>query len=535
MTTNIHLGFAVGSGDPVLIPLKHLAVVGQTQESGKTTTLEALATRSGQRVLAFVTKRGEGSFERARRIAPYFRDRADWQFVDQLLEAQLREKNKFLRPWVIKLCRTTKTLADVHAAVKKQLKKAKGISEGAYTQLDAYLELIVPEIGRATLAPRLDLGSGLAGLNVMDVSAYSTPMQMLFVQSAIDWVNVYERDVITVVPESWEFIPEGRGSPVKASAETLVRKGAGLGNYIWCDSQDMAGVAKLILRGCSVWLIGAQREANEIKRNLSNIPAGIKRPKPEEIAHLKRGQFFACWQDRTVLTYVQPAWMTPEAAKDVALGHKPLPLGRYVPPSRAFVKGCEPMGVPNTPKEDAMNDFQSRMERVLPALERMTGVAGPGEYVPPGLRPGPAFSPVEAMPETVVRREDVRLASSLTGDEEAVYQRFKARLIQEAATEPAILKILTNRPELLVEVEKITVTADGNSLRGRVARLIANGFFDEVVTASAAYTELVRQGFKCAKPGVYKECDNLAGMGLLTKEKAGYKVAPGAKVNIVKK
>ena len=47
---------------PLAIPLHHLVVTGQTQESGKTTTLEALVAQSELRAIAFVTKRGEGSF-----------------------------------------------------------------------------------------------------------------------------------------------------------------------------------------------------------------------------------------------------------------------------------------------------------------------------------------------------------------------------------------------------------------------------------------------------------------------------------------
>lgn len=43
----VHLDFEVGSGEPVAIPVRHMAVTGQTQESGKTTALEALITRSG--------------------------------------------------------------------------------------------------------------------------------------------------------------------------------------------------------------------------------------------------------------------------------------------------------------------------------------------------------------------------------------------------------------------------------------------------------------------------------------------------------
>lgn len=114
----IHLGFEVGSGEIVEIPLLNLAVTGQTQQSGKTTTLEALVRRSGVRALTFVTKRGESSFGEGRRIQPYFRDRADWQFVTSIIDATLQEKNKFLRPWIMKICRTTRTLADVQDAVR---------------------------------------------------------------------------------------------------------------------------------------------------------------------------------------------------------------------------------------------------------------------------------------------------------------------------------------------------------------------------------------------------------------------------------
>lgn len=64
---------------------------------------------------------------------------------------------------------------------------------------------------------------------------------------------------------------------MKASAIALVRKGAGLQNYMWVDSQDTAGVDKTILRGCAVWLIGVQREANEIKRRRHGSTGAARR------------------------------------------------------------------------------------------------------------------------------------------------------------------------------------------------------------------------------------------------------------------
>lgn len=523
----IHLGFELGTGEPIAIPLRHLAVVGQTQESGKTTTLEALIHRADDLdALAFVTKRGEGAFAGGATLPPYFRDRADWQFVDSLLEAQLREKNKFLRPWIMKICRNTRSLADVHREVKTALAKAKGIHEGVYTQLDAYLDLIVPEIGRARLAPAITLQRGL---NVMDLAGYSTPMQMLFVQSAIDWILTHCRHTITIIPEAWEFIPEGKGSPVKNSAVALVRKGAGLHNFIWVDSQDTAGVDKTILRGCTVWLLGVQREANEIKRNLANIPAGIKKPKPADIAHLQRGQFFACWSDRTIKVYVQPAWMNETAAQRIARGEaqlsnhpdraagsaaarSPLPAGEPTP--LVPLAPSVPSNDPDPQQEEPVDPrILQTLQRIDTKLDRaLNSPASPAD---------PAAGPTTNAP------------APLPADEEALYQRFKQRLLQEA---PALVKILTQQPELNIEVERHVITADGSSCYGLIAQLIAEHQFDECLTATAVHKELQRRGYKGISARIYEQLPILAKQGFLTNEgKAGYKAVKGMKVNITTK
>jgi hypothetical protein len=518
------LGYEVGSGDVVEIPVLNLAVVGQTQRSGKTTALEALVRRSGVRALTFVTKRGEKSFSDGRRVDPYFHDRADWQFVTSILDATLQEKNKFLRPWIMKICRTTKTLADVQRAVRKALEKATGLNEGVYTQLDAYLDLIVPEIERTRLAESLELG---AGLNVMDVSGFATPMQMLFIQSAIDWINLHEQDTIVVIPEAWEFVPEGMGSPVKAAATTLVRKGSGIGNHVWLDSQDMAGVAKVLLRGCPVWLIGVQREANEIKRNLANIPASIKKPTPAAVATLERGQFYACWGTHSIKTYVQPAWMDADEAREIARGGVQLTM----PPVKQ-----------STPKETIVDEKEARelrqenanLKRRIDELERFINqpkvgdsieitkgaekimereIAGPRKE-PPGRETAPIAAP-----------------ASLNGDSEAIYQFVKQRLSAEA---PALLRVLTVKPELEVQVSRRVISSDGSSTQGRLARIVAAGFLNETRRFSECLRELERTGLRVNNKSLSQAFKELTNAGFLTKEgEEGYRAVPDMKVRIV--
>lgn len=274
---SIHLGYEVGGGEPVEIPLRHMVVTGQTQEAGKTTTLEALIARSGVKAVAFITKRGEGSFAGAPIIAPYFREQADWQFVASILEASRGEKLKFERAWIIRASKGAKTLADVQRNVRKAMETAKGMSADVYLTLDAYLDAVVPQIGSVKWAPKVTLAPGL---NVMDLTALNVEMQHLVIRSTVDWVLQHETDTVVVVPEAWKFIPQGRGTPVKLAAESYIRQAAGLRNYLWLDSQDIAGVEKIILKSVPIWLLGVQREWNEIKRTLSQIPAGIKKPKP---------------------------------------------------------------------------------------------------------------------------------------------------------------------------------------------------------------------------------------------------------------
>lgn len=517
--SNVLVGFEVGTGNPVTVPIAHIAVTGQTQMSGKTTALEALVGRSGVTALTFITKRGEAAFEDGNRVTPYFRDRADWQFVTSIIDATLQEKNKFLRPWIMKICRTTRTLAEVQQRVREALRTAKGINEGVYTQLDAYLDLIVPEIGRARLATALRLEPGL---NVMDVSGFDAPMQMLFIQSAIDHINGFQRDTVMVVPEAWEFIPQGGGSPVKASAVALVRKGAALHNFIWVDSQDMAGVDKTILRGCTVWLVGVQREANEIKRNLANIPRGIATPKAADVALLERGQFFVCWGRHCVKTYVMPTWINEVYAVAVARGER-------VPPPRPNMRDDDDMGKAeaNELREEnrSLRARVGELEKLLsaapalaqePLAEGRSNLGGRRTPMAGAERPAPPapFSP-----------------SQPALDMDAIYTEVKRR----AAADPGVLALLRSQPEIEVTVTRSRIQMTDDTLQGRLAGLIAGGFFDDGTTASAAHTELQRLGRGSAKPNVYRECDKLAALGFLTKEPNGYRSVPGMKINVVER
>lgn len=78
---------------------------------------------------------------------------------------------------------------------------------------------------------------------------------------------------------------------------------------------------------------------------------------------------------------------------------------------------------------------------------------------------------------------------------ERLYQYVKRRILDESRIDPMYLTIITQQPELVIEgVEPRRVTVDGGTTRGRVARLIASGFFDVARTQGACRAELKRTG-----------------------------------------
>lgn len=526
MTQTVKLGFEVGTGEAVEIPIRHMAVTGQTQEAGKTTALEALISRSGLRAVTFVTKRGEGSFTGARRIDPYFREQADWQFVASILEASRGEKLKFERAWIIRASKGARTLADVQHNVRKAMETAKAMSADVYLTLDAYLDVVVPEIARVRWARRLNLA---AGVNAVDLTALTQEMQHLVIRSTLDWVLTREEKTVVVVPEAWKFIPQGRGTPVKLAAQALIRQGAGLGNYVWLDSQDIGGVEKEMLRHVPVWILGVQREANEIKRTLDNIPAGIAKPSKADIATLELGQFFACWGRHVVKTYVQPAWMQPEEAQHVAMGHTQAAAThaahRQQPQEQTVnVSEANALREENARLARENDDLRQRLERLESARGDQRGAASTRTHRPEAA---PAAGTGGVRPEVSNGRA---YSAEETFDNEALYQAFKTRLVAEA---PGLLRVLETRPEIEVQVQRKTLQLDEFSLKGRIAKLLRDGFFREPRGCGSVRTALKRTGPDANTANIGRALDDFTRDGFVTYEGSGYREVSGMKVNIV--
>jgi hypothetical protein len=360
-----------------------------------------------------------------------------------------------------------------------------------------------------------------------------------------------------VIPEAWKFIPQGKNTPVKIVAEKLAREGAGLRNYLWIDSQDMAAVDKLMLRACAVWLIGVQREANEIKRALSNMPAGLKKPKADQVATLQLGQFYACFGNEIRKTYVQPAWMDETTGKSIASGRlnvqevtpphtptatRPAQAGRQPveSPAGSAARSHSPVrdAVPQTvakEKEEEMPINPQTLEALklaikdgakdtaLQLLESISGnhPSGTDANLPAAARAGESSAPARAY------------SPDETFDNERLYQAFKARLTEEA---PGVLLSLTKAiPEIEVREAREKFTMDTTTREGRVAWLIADGYFDVNRVNAEVVTELAERGFPTSAPNVAHAFAALTEKGFLVAGGKGrHRAVAGMKVNIVR-
>jgi len=322
--SKIRLGYEIDTGKEIQISPSHLIVTGLSQKAGKTTTLESLIKRSGSKAIVFRTKIGEKSFLDGTVIPPYFKEKSDWQYIESLIEATMKEKvGKLDRAVIIKLSKMTsgKSLLEFKKVVDNRLlEKINTFESMLLTNLQAYLEIVLPKLQTIQFSNTLEL---VNGLNIVDLERFSrdAEVQSLIISSVLEEVLHNHKGVIVVIPEAWKFIPQKRGNPCKMVVEEFIRQGATNGNYLWIDSQDMSGVDKTPLKQISEWILGYQSEMNEVKHTLDQIPLPKQsKPKEDEIMTLGTGIMIFASRDLTAKVYVQPFWLNDEKSIQIAKG-----------------------------------------------------------------------------------------------------------------------------------------------------------------------------------------------------------------------
>lgn len=372
MKSKIKLGYELNSGEEVFVVPSHLIVTGVTQLSGKTTTLEALIKRSGLKAIVFKTKIGEKGFSEGTEVAPFFRDRSDYEFVKSLIEAYAKEKLFLEKGTLMRLCKGSASLIEIKQKVDEVLAEGKlrGLKEEIHTRLQHYLENLIPQIQYANFSKTLNV---YEGINLMNLERFSEEAQSLIIQSVADEVLKTMKEVILVIPECWKFLPQKYNNPCKRVVESFIRQGATNKNFIWLDSQDMAGVDKIPLKQISSWILGYQSERNEVKHTLDQIALPKKsKPKEEDIMGLRKGHFIFSSYEGVKKVYVQPVWMKNSTAIAIAKGEKNVDEveqpNSLVPFSRKTITVDESQGPAKIDFIETIKPMESKIRKELVEL-----------------------------------------------------------------------------------------------------------------------------------------------------------------------
>lgn len=482
--SDIRLGFEVPSGDEVRIAPHHLGITGLTQKSGKTTALEALMSRANETAIAFRTSRGELGFPGAARIAPFFRERTDWRFVEGLISAHLHEKAKFYRGDLMRLVRGTHTLPDVHANVKKALAKTVPgrFQEKIYTELDEYLTEVRRDLDRVRFASVPNLTP--RALSVMDLEGLSAAVQQLVVSATVDWLmeGHLAMPVYVVLPEAKDFIPEGRLTPAKQSLDDLIRKGARVGRFLWLDSQSLTGLDMDVCRNIGTWLFGNQSLDLEINRVGKMVPG--RKLKRDEVRALRIGEFLLVQGETVRKVYAQPTWLpdlqaqavarrdsTPETAARM-FGPKPEEKNVDDEERKRYEERIEELDR----KLQAMNERAVTLDStVLMLKQQLEASEAKVLALQTSARTAQPVDPDDSPPGPVLRQPS---GAGPSPSEPDGCNAVDVRVVHEA-------------PSLTVHVNRPTIEKTTTDTEGRMAYLIAEGFFDTPKTANA-----VRDQFK---------------------------------------
>lgn len=502
---NILIGFEKDSAKPVYMEHHHANVSGQTQKSGKTTTIKALIARSGMKAIVFITKRGEIGFKGFNKVQPYYKEPKkgnliDWQYVESILEATMGERMKLERSFIIRTCKGAKSLQEVYENIKIAREKTrKGFDESVYINLSAYFEIVLPQIKNRDYATSITLESGV---NVMNLIGMTIEMQSLVIQATLDYLMQEIRGVIAVIPEAWKFIPKSK-NPVKIAAESYIRQGAGLKNYLWLDSQDLAGVDTSILKQCNNWLMGFQRELNEATR--VSKTAG-KKVTVEMIQSLPLGHFVVSIGVRQPkIVYVWPDGVPKDMAVSVAKGDiAPEVVKDYLEKLHSNDQEEEEDMVYKEKYEETVRELeetQARVKRLIDSQDKMVPKEEHDELLKKSEIQEAEIKEWEKATEEQYRlREQAEKQLKEKGDDalKSAIKSIVKDVLKESApklqTSDKAYDIQTTdlKPTVTVEVQRYQVDVGGDSVEANILRLWRKG---EIPTNVQFSLSLIREQF----------------------------------------
>jgi len=536
----IRVGFEKGTANPVNISISHTVVAGITR-SGKSETVKALISRADARFLIFDVKRPRDYSGIGTEIPIYVQEKTDPLMLKRLLESQSHLALKFEFPELIKVCKKEDTFEGILQAVNEGLKsKVHPIVENKLLVLQHLLSKLVDELNRTPISDKLELKSKI---NVMDLSEVSLELQQLAVHSTLKTLLEKEKNIIVVLDEAHRFIPQSGSNASKETVTRYIKEGGAKGLWLYLVDQTITGIDKQVLKQCWIWILGKQREVNEAKRTVDQIPfkTGLNE---KSIMRLKVGEFVVCTEDGAKLTYVQPAWLSEEVARNVALGRVSV---KDV--ADAFLKSQEEENemVWKERYEELKRDFDKKLVEKLEESLRKQRVAF-GKHLEMAKK---RIDELEAEVERL--REDLKSADLLKQrkDEEIEQLRKElegfrelkdalrkiiapdiSELINRLETAkdlfpegkiPSEIQISTERPSITIKRKRTPLQLTDKDLHGKIAIVYSEGALGDGWFSVSDVVKAFNSHAWSRDPRISKALDDFTRWGYLEKKYAGRK------------
>ena len=478
------VGYEVGNGKPVNIDITHTVIAGITR-SGKSETVKALVERATEhRFLIFDSKNPRDYADLGVDIPIFIQEKTDPLTLKRLLESQSHLTLKFEFPELLKVCKKAETYTEVLNTVNESLKSnIHPIRKDKLLVLQHLLGKLVRELEKTPISDRLELNNRV---NVMNLSGTSLELQQLAVHSTMQYLLQKEENLIVIMDEASRFIPQMGSNASKETVIRYIREGGAKNLWLWVIDQTVTGVSKNCLKQAWLWILGKQREINEAKRTLQQIPfkTGLK---VEDIMKLKVGEFIVCTEEGATLTYVQPRWLSPEEARNIALGKST--------PKNIMEKHVETSRLEYLKLKEQLRELTHEIKRLREENEKLTD-------------------------------ENKHLRSMLdkTRREAEALKKLKEALMEiiEAPKEASIT-VTQKMPEIHIKIKREPLKLTDRNLHGKIAIIYAEGKLGEGWFSTGDVIKAFTSHAWNRDPRISKALDDFTRWGILEKKYAGKK------------
>lgn len=135
------------------------------------------------------------------------------------------------------------------------------------------------------------------------------------------------------------------------------------------------------------------------------------------------------------------------------------------------------------------------------------------------------FDGAQALVDAILRNS--HLVKKLA---EALFPLMQVGIIDACRIDPLLIELVQSRPEIERSVEVRKIQLDGSSLKGRIAGLMASGFYAGPKTQGATRAELRRTGGDVNSGSLSTAMNDYVKEGFFTREGDGYTLAPDIKI-----